>query len=103
MPRLPWKASIPPLRSLPLLSEGADFVLESPGVARLLIELPIGFGDGGGAHQAVRIEILERLRAFAVGDQLAHPFGVDARIDHEMGDMDVLGTELARDRLRHRA
>src|ERR1700676_5675170 len=45
----------------PLLAEGPDFVLESPGVAGLLIELPIGFGDRGRAHQAGRVQILHRL------------------------------------------
>src|ERR1700736_1092009 len=85
---------------LPFLSEGTDLVLERPGIARLLIELPIGFRHRSRPHQAVRIEILDRLGALPADDELAHPLGIDAGVDHEMGDMDVLGTEFACDRLR---
>src|SRR5258707_1407035 len=91
-------SSIAPLL-LPLLAERPDFMLEGPGVARLLIELPIGFRDRGRAHQAIGIEILDRLRALPANDELAHPFGIDAGIDHEMSDMDILGAKLASDRL----
>src|SRR5258706_16412994 len=94
--------AVAPLSS-PLLAERADLVLESPGIAPLLIELPVGFGDRRRPHQAIRIQILERLRSLAVHDQLPHPFGIDAGVDDEMGNMDMLGTEFARHRLRHRA
>src|SRR5580698_11023465 len=88
---------------LPFLSEWTNLVLEGPGIARLPVELPIGFRDRGRPHQAVRIEIFHRLRPFPVDDQLANPFGVDAGVDHEMGDVDIFGAEFARDRLGHRA
>src|SRR5713226_4547154 len=87
---------------LPLLAERPNFVFEGPGVARLLIELPIGFRDRRRAHQAIGIEILDRLRALPANDELAHPFGIDTGVDHQMGDMDVLGTKLARGGLRDR-
>src|SRR6516225_5728244 len=89
----------PPLRPSPLFTEWPDLVLEGPGIPRLLIELPIGFGDGRGAHQTVGVEVLERRLALLVGDALAHPFGVDARVDDEMRHVDVVGSELARDGL----
>src|SRR4030088_3028620 len=94
--------AVAPLSS-PLLAEWVALMLESPGIARLLIELPVGFGDRGRAHQAIRIQILERLRSLAVHDQLPYPFGIDAGVDDEMGNMDVLGAEFARHRLRQRA
>src|SRR5580692_1189318 len=100
-PRLPF--SPPASAPLPFLSERPDFLLEGPGVARLLIELPIGLRHRGRPHQAIGIEIFDRLGALPVSDELAHPFGVDTGIDHEMGDMDVFGTEFARHRLRDRA
>src|SRR5258708_2832745 len=73
---------------LPLLAEG-------PGVARLLIELPVSLCDSSRTHQAIRIEVFDRLRAFAARDQLPHPLSIDTRIDHQMGDMDVFGAKLA--------
>src|SRR6266481_4201200 len=80
---------------LPLLAEGPDFMLEGPGVAWLLIELPVSLCDGSRTHQAIRIEVFDRLRAFAARDQLPYPLGIDTRIDNEMGDMDVFGAKLA--------
>src|ERR1700675_481658 len=88
--------------NLPLLAEWPDFVLKGPGIARLLIELPIGRRDRGGPHQAVRIEIFHRLWSFPAHDQLPYPFGIDAGVDDQMRDMDALGAKLARHRLRHR-
>src|SRR4030081_178198 len=87
----------------PLLSKWADFMLEGPGIARLLIELPVGFGDRGRAHQTIRIQVLDRLRPLPVRDQLPHPLGIDAGVDDKMRHMDVLGAEFAGHRLRHRA
>src|SRR5260370_216645 len=80
---------------LPLLAEGSDFVLEGPGVARLLIELPVSLRDSSWTHQAIRIEVFDRLRAFAARDQLPHPLSIDTGIDHEMGDMNVFGAKFA--------
>src|SRR6202040_2466200 len=87
----------------PFFRKGSDLAFERPGVARLLVDLPIGVGDRGRAHQPAGVEIDERRLAFALFDAAAHPFGVDAGVDHEMGDVDVLWPELARRALRHRA
>src|SRR5258708_19520827 len=80
---------------LPLLAEGPDFVLEGPGVARLLIELPVSLCDSSRTHQAIRIEVFDRLRAFAARDQLPHPLSIDTRTDHPIADMHVFRPKLA--------
>ena len=41
----------------PFLAEGTDVHLERPGVARLLVELPVGLGDRLRPHQPARVEI----------------------------------------------
>src|SRR5437660_1721609 len=89
------------LRSLPLLTEGADLHLKRPGAFRLLIELPIGRRDRGRRHQQIRI--VERIGAERFQAPLPNPLGVDTRIDDEMSDMDVFRSQLARHRLRHSA
>ena len=68
-------------------------MFESPGIARLLVQLPIGLGDRCRPHQSIGIKIIERFLAFALADAFADPSGIDAGIDDEMGDMDVLGAE----------
>src|SRR5262249_27449771 len=80
----------------PFLREGPDLALERPGVARLLINLPIGLGYRFRPHQPPRIEIGEGRLALALLDPLAHPSGVDAGVDDQMGDVDALRAELAR-------
>src|SRR5947209_13845726 len=87
----------------PFLREGPDLALERPGIARLLVNLPIGLADRGGAHQPAGVEIGERRVALALLDAIAHPFGVDPGVDDQMGDMDALRAELAGGALRHRA
>src|SRR3954453_22189983 len=79
----------------------ADLYLRRPGAAWLLIELPIGVGDRFRIHQALGIEIGERLFAFICLDAFANPLRVDAGIDDEMGDMEVLRPKLARRGLCH--
>src|SRR6266436_9871461 len=100
-----WMAGSSPAmtneRGLPLFPERADFKLERPGAARLLVKLPVGRGNRGRRHQ--QVGIIKRLLAPHLLAALAHPGGVDAGIDDQMRDMDVLGSELARHRLRHRA
>src|SRR5256884_9903998 len=87
----------------PFLREGPDLALERPGIARLLVNLPMGFSDRGGAHQPAGVEIGERRVALALLDAIAHPFGVDPGVDDQMRDMDALRAELAGGALRHRA
>src|SRR6202049_2851096 len=82
---------------LPLLAEGSYFQLERPGAAWLLIELPVGFRDGGRRHQ--EIGVVEGARSQRLQPPLTHPFGVDAGVDDEMSNVDVLRAELARRRL----
>ena len=84
---------------LPLLAERANFQLERPGALGLLIKQPVGFRDRGWRHQ--QIGIIERVRAQRLDPPLPHPFGVDAGVDDEMRDVDVLGAQLARGRLRN--
>src|SRR3981189_1680011 len=88
-------------RALPFLAERANFQLKGPGAARLLVELPIGRGDRRRRHQQVRI--VERFLAPELFAAFAHPGGIYAGIDDQMGDMDVLWPEFTRHRLRHRA
>src|SRR5246127_65856 len=72
----------------PLLAEGADFQFKGPGAPGLLVKLPIGFGDRRRRHQEIRV--VERIRPQRFQSPLADPFGVDAGIDDEMRDVDVL-------------
>src|SRR5690348_12507597 len=82
----------------PLLTERTDFQFEGPGALRLLIELPVGLRHRCRRHQEVGI--VERVRPERFDPPLTHPFGVDAGIDDEMGDMNILRSKLARRRLR---
>src|SRR5258708_23876238 len=95
--RLSSTATLP----LPLLAEGTYFQFERPGAAWLLIELPVGLCDRRRRHQ--EIGIVECTRPEGLDPPLAHPFGIDAGVDDEMGDVDVLRAQLPRGRLCHRA
>src|SRR5882672_8358103 len=95
--RLSSTATLP----LPLLAKGTNFQLKGPGAARLLIELPVGLRDRRRRHQQIRI--VEGARPERLDPPLPYPFGIDAGIDDEMGDVDVLRAQLAGGRLRHRA
>src|SRR5229473_7755791 len=79
---------------LPLLAEGSYFQLERPGAAWLLVELPVGFRDRRRRHQ--EIGVIEGTGSERLQPPLTHPFGVDAGVDDEMGNMNVLRAELAR-------
>src|SRR5271166_3087422 len=87
----------------PFLSEGTDFLLEGPRVARLLVELPIRVGDGGRPHESSEVEVLHRLVALSFPDSIAHPGSIHAGIDHEMSDVDIFGPEFPRGALCNRA
>src|SRR3954468_17865707 len=89
------------LSALPLLTEGADFQLEGPSAPRLLVELPVGRRDRGRWHQQIRI--VERTGPERFQAPLADPLGVDAGIDNQVGDMDILRAQLTCHRLRHSA
>src|SRR5450755_4152430 len=82
---------------LPLLAKGPYFQLERPGAAWLLIELPVGFRNRRRRHQ--EIGVIEGTRPQRLQPPLTHPFGVDAGVDDEMGNVDVLRAKLARGRL----
>src|SRR5260370_15010523 len=79
----------------PFLCVGANLALERPGVAGLLINLPVGLGDRGRPHQPAWIEIGERRLTLALLDPLAHPRGVDAGVNDQMADVNALRAELA--------
>src|SRR5438270_8344924 len=87
----------------PLFCKGSDLTLERPGVARLLVDLPIGLGDRFRPHQPARIEIGEGRLAFPLLDPLTHPGSVNAGVDDQMRDVDALRAELARRALCHGA
>src|SRR6266852_3657490 len=72
-----------------ILDPGPQLDLKRPGAARLAQGFEIGLGDPVGVERAVRP--LVRVRAPCA----AHP-----AIDHEMGDVDAFGAELARRALR---
>src|SRR5439155_796123 len=101
LPKSKWNSTLG--MASPFLCEGANLALERPGVAGLLINLPVGLGDRCRPHQPAWIEIGEGGFALPLLDPLAHPGGVDARIDDQMGDVDVPWTELACGSLRHSA
>jgi hypothetical protein len=77
----------------PFLCEGADLAFERPGVARLLINLPIGLRDRSRPHQPARIEVGEGRFPLPLLDPLAR--GVDTRIDDQLRDMDAFRAKLA--------
>src|SRR6478609_1218580 len=87
--RLSSTATLP----LPLLAERAYFQFERPGALRLLIELPVGFRDRRRRHQ--EIGIVEGIRPKRLDPPLAYPFGVDAGVDDEVRDVDVLRAQFA--------
>src|SRR5258705_11179892 len=95
--RLNSTATLP----LPLLAKRAYFQFKRPGALRLLIELPVGFRDRRRRHQ--EIGVVEGIRPQSLDPPLAHPFGVDAGVDDEMGDVDVLRTQFACRGCRDRA
>src|SRR5215831_15733629 len=101
LPKSKWNSTL--AMASPFFCKGSDLPLERPGVAGLLIELPIGLGNGGRPHQPARIEIGERRLALAFLDPPANPGSVDPGIDHQMRNVDVLRAELARRALRHGA
>src|SRR6202011_206870 len=86
---------------LPLLPERADFQFKCPGAARLLVQLAVRGRDRGRRHQQVRI--VERFLAPKLFAPLAHPGSIDTGIDNQVRDVDVLLSQFARHRLRHRA
>jgi hypothetical protein len=67
------------------------------------MELPIGLGDRGGVHQRVERQRRGGFPAPRGGDPFPHPGGIDAGVDDEVGDVDVLRRELAGHRLGERA
>src|SRR5580698_5120064 len=82
------------LYSRPVLLERFDprpqLDLPGPGIARLAMELEIGFGD--------RVGIEQRVRPFLIGARIV--LLGDAAVDDEVADMDVLWMQLARQALR---
>src|SRR6516165_7887303 len=90
-----WRSSLPPL------DIGTDVELVRPAVARLVVQRPIGLGDGAGPDQAVRRPLWHR----SVGGR-EPPMdrrAVDRAVDDQMRDMNILECELARDGLSERA
>lgn len=83
----------------PFLPKRPDFLLECPGIARLLVQLPVCLGNRGGRHEAGRIKVGERLFLFSLLDPLTDPGSIHSGIDDEASDMDILGAEFPRDAL----
>src|SRR6266851_5574414 len=86
----------------PLFTKRTDLQLESPGVARLLVELPIRFRNRSGPHEPARIEVLQTLFPHSLPDPIPHPCGIHSSIDDEMRDMNVVRTELSGGALSNR-
>src|SRR5271166_4696415 len=57
LPKSKWNSTLG--MASPFLRKGPDLAFERPGVARLLVDLPIGFGDRSRPHQPARIEVGE--------------------------------------------
>src|ERR1700721_1192157 len=102
-PHLRWKGLVPSEGPTISLSKGTNLLLEGPGVTGLLIELPVGLAHRRRTHQAIGIQIFDRLGTLPADDELSHPFGIDTGIDHQMRNVDVAGTEPPRHRLPHGA
>ena len=64
----------------------------------LLVQLPVGFGDGSGAQQAIRGRLSGELGSIA--PQL---LAVDSAIDNDVRDVHAARAVLAGDTLRDRA
>src|SRR5690606_32486173 len=94
---------IPPSLPLPTLPVRTNIQFECPGIGRLVMQRPIGFGHGCRVHELSRLRLSGRALARHPADTLAHPGCIDGRIDNKMGDMYVLRSQLARHALRNRA
>src|SRR5260370_34053554 len=79
---------------LPPLAVGLDIELVRPAGARLVVQCPVGLGNGAGLGQAVRPKIGHGSGGGAEPsvDRLA----VDRAVDDQMGNMNILRRELAR-------
>jgi hypothetical protein len=86
----------------PFFRVWTNFLLKSPRIRRLSIKVPICLGHSFGSHQPSGGKILYCLLAFAFPNPIANPGCVHARIDYEVGNVDVFGTQLPRRSLRHR-
>src|SRR6516162_3129653 len=82
---------------LPPLAIGSQVELVRPAVARLVVQRPIGFGDGAGLDQAVRRQIGHRAGG---AESSVNRLAVDRAIDDQVSDVDILRCELARRGLR---
>src|SRR3954447_6905463 len=87
---------------LPIFYSGTKIEFMGPAVAALLMSKPIRFGNRGGLGQAVRRDLAGldppgRLHALMDG------FAIDAGVDDEMDDVNILRPELARHGLGQRA
>src|ERR1700722_2353680 len=60
----------------------------------LVMQCPIGFGDGIYVQHAIRPALIAQLRT-----ERKKAFSFDPAIDDEMGDVNVLGAEFPRDAL----
>src|SRR5437667_1798337 len=87
----------------PFLAGGTDLELEGPGVGGLLVEVPVRIRHGVGPHEPAGSETVERRFPPAFPDPLADPGGVDAGIDDEVSDVNVLRSELPGGALRERS
>src|SRR5260370_21241970 len=95
-------AAAPLYRSmLPPLAVGPKIELVRPAISRLIVQCPVGLSNGAGLDQAVRRKIGHRSGGGAEPpvDRLA----IDRAIDDQMGNMNILRSELARHGLCHRA
>ena len=68
-----------------------------PGAAVLVVQHPIGVGDGGDVEHAVGAA-----RFFQLRPQAQEALALDAAVDHDVADMNVLRPEFARHALRQR-
>src|SRR4029077_13044949 len=77
---------------LPPLAVGAEVEFVRPAVARLVVQSPIGLGNGIGLDQAVRRKIGHRAGRGA--EPSVDGLAVDRTVDDQMGNMNILGCEL---------
>src|SRR6266702_1552784 len=93
----PRSDSIGTEKALERFSPGTQVEFERPGAAVLMVQHPIGIGDGGDVEEAVRATRILQFRP-----QAEQAIALDAAVDDDVPDMDSLRPEFARHALGER-
>src|ERR1700688_4247741 len=85
LPKSKWNSTVTAIPPSPGFAERPHVEFMRPGIARLLVQLPVRLADRGRVHQ----------RPFVAGcaagtHPLTHPGGIHPGVDHQVGDVDAL-------------